>query len=89
MHQIAVTILCRLRPKGNWPFFLVPENPLSVGNPTISSVNPLFSLPGNRGQKVTQNGGPQFSACLILSEKKKEVILKLNGLPKRFLLNLA
>ena len=31
-------------------------------------MNPLFSTLGNWGQKVMRNGGPQFGACLILSE---------------------
>ena len=28
----------------------------------------VFPPPGNWGQKVTRNGGPEFGACLILSE---------------------
>ena len=56
LHQIVVTILCRLGP----PFivrgiglFPVPENP---------PPSPPFL------QKVTRNGAPQFGACLILSD---------------------
>ena len=29
---------------------------------------PRFPPQGNWGRKVTRNGGPQFGACLILSE---------------------
>ena len=31
----------------------------------ISIMNCLFPLPGNRGQNVTRDGGPQSGACLI------------------------
>ena len=39
----------------------------------ISCMNPLFCFPprGNGGQKATRNSGPQFGACLILSELLK------------------
>ena len=74
MHQIVVTVLCRLRapfsPRGIGPF-PVPETPppncYNFGR--IAYMNPLFSPTGNRGQKVTRNGGPRCGACLILSEK--------------------
>ena len=49
----------RFFPEGNWPFS-------GTGKPHINP--PLFPPPGNRGQKVTRNGGPQIGACLILCE---------------------
>ena len=75
MHQIVVTISCRLRP----PFspraigaFPVPENPHFLWEVMQflkdilceSTVSPR----GNRGQKVTRNGGAQIGAGLILAE---------------------
>ena len=73
-HQIVGAILCRLRPPfaltGIGPF-PVPET-LSVGSCTVSTGSPVrihfFPPPGNWGQKVTRDGGPQFGECLILSE---------------------
>ena len=34
----------------------------------ISSKNPVFHPPGNGGEKVTRDGGPQIGVCLILSD---------------------
>ena len=50
-------------PKGNWPFSLI--STISTGSPVRTH---CFPPPENRGQKLTRNRGPQFGACLILSE---------------------
>ena len=62
MHQIVVTILHCLPP----PLF--PQ-----GNWSFSGTRK--PPPGNGGQKVTRNGGPQFGAWLILSEIVRNVNL--------------
>ena len=58
--------------KGVGGFFRYRKNPPFCGKSynfyRISCMNPLFSPTGNWRQKVTRNGGPQSSACLILSE---------------------
>ena len=75
VHQVVVTILCRLCP----PFSLRRTGPSGAGKPPsfcgashyfyrISCMNPLFSPLGSWGRKVTRNGGPQFGACLVLSD---------------------
>ena len=60
-------------PSGSGPFPLrCRKTPSFSGNSyyfhRISCMNPLFPPPGNRGQNVTRNGGPQIGACLILAE---------------------
>ena len=65
--------------RGNGPFTVPekpPPSPLSVGSLLFlqdllyeSTVSPHRDI---GGQKVTRNGGPQFGACLILSEKFRE-----------------
>ena len=83
MHQIVVTVSCRLcppLPQGSG----TGRRPVSMGSPTISTDFPVwihcFPPPGNWGQKVTRNGGPQFGACLILSEKNSLNIKFLGGM---------
>ena len=76
MHQIVVTVSCRLCPpfpEGEFAVFRYRKTPCFYGEPyyfyRISCMNSLFiPPPGNWGQKVTRNGGPQFGACLILSD---------------------
>ena len=72
MHQIVVTVSCRLCPpfpEGEFAVFRYRKTPSFYGKSyyfcRIFCVNPHFSAPGNWGQNVTRNGGPQFGACLI------------------------
>ena len=76
MHQIVVTVLCRLPP----PFLKVEvrhgKKTLSLWEVLLFLQNlqnlqhesPVFPPPGDARQNVTRNGGPQFGASLILPE---------------------
>ena len=64
------------------------ERPVSMGNHTISTESPVgihfFPPPGIWGQKATRNGGPQFGACLILSERYTHVSQLISWILERF-----
>ena len=75
MRRIVVTTLWRLRPpfpEREFALFRHRKTHCFSGGPycfyRISSMDPLFSPTGDGGQNVTQNGGPQIGACLILSD---------------------
>ena len=73
MHQIVVTVVCRLRP----PF---PEGKCASGNSSyfyrISGMNPQFSGTREWGaQRDARIGGPQIGACLILSDAQSRVAI--------------
>ena len=53
--------------KGNRPISGTRSPAFSVGSPSISTGSPVriccLPPPGNRGENVTRNGGPQIGAC--------------------------
>ena len=64
MHQIVVTVLCRLGPP-------LHEEEFAVFRYWKTPPRVSLAIPTIWGQNVTRNGGPQIGACLILTQLRK------------------
>ena len=72
VHQIVVTVLCRLRPafpEGKCAASRYRNPPCFSGNSYyVYRTSPVPHQESNRGQNVTRIGGPQSCVCPILSK---------------------